>query len=155
VARSEFPRTRLDDAGKPHLPPRDPPSRCALRRAGAGYAIEPTAHISRRPHAHDAVAGPGVRRVARMVQENSLQAAGPPRGAALPGRQESGWRSIGRSPTAISLKNNGGGYRCGRSSLVGRTMTRTDNAAVLFFRAVARDRHPHSCVHGVPYARRL
>ena len=31
------------------------------------YAIEPTAQISRRPQAHDAVAGPGVHRVARMV----------------------------------------------------------------------------------------
>ena len=69
VARSEFPRTRLDDAGT------------RIFRPATGYAIEPAAHVSRRPHAHDAVAGPGVRCVARMVQENSLQAAGPPRGA--------------------------------------------------------------------------
>src|SRR6187397_1963303 len=48
----------------------------------------------------------------------------------------------GRSPTAISLKNNDGGHRRGRPCLVGRAMTKTDNAAVLFFRAVARDRHP-------------
>ncbi len=65
VAWSEFPQTRLDDAGN------------RIVRPATGYAIEPTAHISRRPHAHDAVAGPGVRRIARMVQENSLQAAGP------------------------------------------------------------------------------
>ena len=53
-----------------------------------------------------------------------------------------GWRSIGRSPTAIRLKNNGGGHRRGRPCLVGRAMTVTDHAAALFFRAVARDRHP-------------
>ena len=53
-----------------------------------------------------------------------------------------GWRSIGRSPTAISLKNNGGGHRRGRPCLVGRAMAVTDHAAALFFRAVDRDRHP-------------
>ena len=57
---------QLDDAGN------------RIIRPATGYAIEPTAHISRRPQAPDAVAGPGVRRVARMVQEPSLQAAGPP-----------------------------------------------------------------------------
>ena len=65
MAWSEYSRTRLDAAGN------------RICRPVAGYAIEPTAHISRRPHAHDAVASPGVRRVARMVQEYSLQATGP------------------------------------------------------------------------------
>ena len=69
VAWSKFPRTRLDDAGN------------RIVRPETEYAIELTAPNSRRPHASDAVAGPGVRRVARMVQENSLQAAGPPRAA--------------------------------------------------------------------------
>ena len=108
----------------------------------AGYAIEPAAPISRRPQAPDAVAGPGVRRVARMVQEPSLQAAGPRRAARHAGQAGVGWRSIGRSPTAINLKNTGGGHRRGRPILVGRAMTVTDHAAALFFRAVARDRHP-------------
>ena len=62
--------------------------------------------------------------------------------ACTAGQAEVGWRSIGRSPTAISLKNNGGGHHRGRPRLVGRAMTVTDNAAALFFRAVARDRHP-------------
>ena len=64
-----------------------------------------------------------------------------PRAACTAGRASSGWRSIGRSPTAISVKNNGGGHRRGRPILVGRAMTVTDTAAALFFRAVARDRH--------------
>jgi len=62
--------------------------------------------------------------------------------AGTAGQAGVGWRAIGRSPTAISLKNNGGGHCRGRPSLVGRAMTVTDNAAALFFRAVARDRHP-------------
>ncbi len=60
-----MPRTRLDDAGT------------RIFRPATAYAIETTAHISRRPHARDAVAGQRVRRVARMVQAPSLQAAGP------------------------------------------------------------------------------
>ena len=121
---------QLDDAGN------------RIIRPATGYAIEPAAQISRRPHASDAVAGPGVRRVARMVQEPSLQAAGPRRAARHAGQAGVGWRSIGRSPTAIRLKNTGGGHRRGRPCLVGRAMTVTDHAAALFFRAVARDRHP-------------
>ena len=69
-----------------------------------------------------------------------------PRAACPAGRAGVGWRSIGRSPTAISVKNNGGGHRRGRPILVGRAMTVTDDAAALFFRAVARDRHlTHAC----------
>ena len=64
--------------GQPHRPP-----------PATGFAIEPTAPISRRPHAPDAVAGLGVcTRAARIVQEPSLQAAGPQRAARqVPGRQ--------------------------------------------------------------------
>ena len=65
---------QLDDAGN------------RIVRPATGYAIEPTAPTSRRPHAPDAVAGPGVHRVARMVQEPSLQAAGPLRGARSAGQ---------------------------------------------------------------------
>jgi hypothetical protein len=54
-----------------------------------------------------------------MVQENSLQATGAPRAAYAAGQAGVAWRSIGRRPTAISLKNTG----------------------AVFFRAVARDRH--------------
>ena len=89
VAWSEFPRTRLDDAGN------------RICRPATRYAIEPTAQISRRPQAHDAVAGPGVRRVARKVQENSLQAAGPPCAADTAAQAGVEWRSILRSPMAI------------------------------------------------------
>ena len=131
---------QLDDAGN------------RIVRPATGFAIEPTAHISRRPHAPDAVAGPGVRRVARMVQEPSLQTAGPRRAARHAGQAGVGWRSIGRSPTAIRLKNNGGGHRRGRPCLVGRAMAVTNDADALFFRAVARDRHPHACLHGVSHA---
>jgi hypothetical protein len=56
---------------------------------------------------------------------------------------------------AISLKNNGGGHRRGRPCLVGRAMALTDHAAALFFRAAARDRPPHACLHGVSHAPRL
>jgi len=66
----------------------------------------------------------------------------PSRATCTAGQAAVGWRSIGRSPTAISLKNNGGGHRRGRPCLVGRAMAVTDHAAALFFRAVARDRHP-------------
>ena len=129
MAWSKFPRTRLDDAGN------------RICRPATAYAIEPTAQISRRPHARDAVAGPGGCRVARKVQENSLLAAGPPRAAYTAGQAGVGWRSIGRSPPALSLKNNGGGHLRGRPSLVGRAMILTADADALFFRAVARDRH--------------
>jgi len=71
-----------------------------------------------------------------------VPATGPPRVAETAAQAGVGWRSIGRSPRAISLKNNGGGHRRGRPCLVGRAMTGTDPAAALFFRAVARDRHP-------------
>ena len=77
-----------------------------------------------------------------MVQESSLQAAGPLRAARSAGQAGVGWRSIGRSPTAISLKNNGGGDLRGRPILADRAMTVSDDADALFFRAVARDRHP-------------
>ena len=76
-----------------------------------------------------------------MVQEPSLQAAGPPRKRCAAEQAGVGWRSIGRSPTAISLKNNGGGHRRGRPCLVGRAMAGSDDADALFFRAVDRDRH--------------
>ena len=128
--------------GQPHLPP------------ATGYAIEPTAPTSRRPHAHDAVAGPRVRRVARMVQEPSLQAAGPPRATCSAGQAGVGWRSIGRSPTAISLKNTGGGDLRGRPILADRAMTVSDDADAVFFRAVARDRHPTPACTGTCGRRR-
>ena len=116
--------------GQPHLPPRD---RVRYRAHCAELTPSPCSRCGCRH---------GLGRVARMVQENSLQAAGPPRVAETAAQAGVGWRSIGRSPTAISLKNNSGGHRRGRPRLVGRAMTRTDNAAALFFRAVARDRHP-------------
>jgi hypothetical protein len=37
---------------------------------------------------------PGIRRVARMVREHSLHAAGPPRAACTAGQAGVGWRSI-------------------------------------------------------------
>ena len=81
----QIPPNQARRRGQPHLPPSD---RVQLS--------SPLRTISRRPHAHDAVAGPGVRRVARMVQENSLQAAGPSRAACTAGQAGVGWRSIGR-----------------------------------------------------------
>ena len=77
-----------------------------------------------------------------MVQEPSLQAAGPLRAARSAGQAGVGWRSIGRSPTAIRLKNTGGGDLPGRPILADRAMTVSDDADAVFFRAVARDRHP-------------
>ncbi len=64
------------------------------------------------------------------------------RAAGSAGQAGVGWRSIGRSPTAISLKNSGGGDRRGRPILADRAMTVSDDADAVFFRAVARDRHP-------------
>ena len=117
--------------GQPHHPPSDrvryrahcayltpsPGSRCGCR-AGS---------TSRRSHGAGAFA-PG-----RWTTARDARSAG---------QAGVGWRSIGRSPTAIRLKNTGGGHRRGRPCLVGRAMTVTDHAAAVFFRAVARDRHP-------------
>ena len=50
----------------------------------------------------------------------------PSRATCTAGQAAVGWRSIGRSPTAISLKNNGGGHRRGRPCLVGRAMALSD-----------------------------
>ena len=43
---------------------------------------------------------------------------------------------------AVSLKNTGGGDLRGRPILADRAMTVSDDADAVFFRAVARDRHP-------------
>ncbi len=75
-----------------------------------------------------------------------------PRAVCTAGQAGVGWRSIGRSPTASSLKNTGGGYRRGRPCLVGRAMALSDDADAVFFRAVARDRHPTPGLHGVSHA---
>ncbi len=61
-----MPRTRLDDAGT------------RIFRPATGCAIEPTAHISRRPQAARCGCRPRSSvAVARLVQAPSLQAAGP------------------------------------------------------------------------------
>ena len=81
-------------------------------------------------------------RVARMVSGAFAPGRWTTARSVYGGQAGVGWRSIGRSPTAISLKNNGGGHRRGRPCLVGRAMAVSDDADALFFRAVARDRRP-------------
>ena len=132
MAWSECPRTRLDDAGN------------RIFRPATGYAIEPTAHISRRPHAHDAVAGQGVRRVARMVQEPSLQAPGPPTARSLHCRagMERGGSRWAQPDGDQFEKTTAAATAADDQAWSAAQMTVTDNAAALFFRAVARDPHP-------------
>ena len=117
-------------------------------RATASSALRPSSLSSplRRPHAvplaPDAVAGTEYIASLALVQEPSLQATGPPRATWCAGQAGVGWRSIGRSPTAISLKNTGGGDLRGWPILADRAMILSDDADAVFFRAVARDRHP-------------
>ena len=75
--------------GQPHLPPRD---RVRYRALCADLTPSPGSRCGCRP---------GVRRVARMVQENSLQAAGPPRGAYSAAQPEWGG---GRDRSNISYR---------------------------------------------------
>jgi hypothetical protein len=134
-------RTRLNDAGTRIVRP-------TTRLRAARYGVP--GRVRYRAHCADLTPSPRSRCGCRPGYVASLawfgrirsRAAGPSPAACTAGQAGVGWRSIGRGPTAISLKNNSGGHPRGRPCLVGRAMTVTDHAAALSFRAVARDRHP-------------
>ena len=141
VAWSEGSRTRLDDAGNRIFRP-------ATRLRAARYGVPgrvryraPCAYLTPSPRSRCGCRL-GVHRVARMVREHSLQAAGPPRASAH--------SRAGRRGVAVDrAQPDGDEFEKQRRRPPPRTTKpgrprhgTTDDAAALFFRAVARDRHP-------------
>jgi hypothetical protein len=110
-----------------HRPGANSPEPGSTTRATASSAPRPRTQSSplRRPHAVPTLTMrlPAPEYLASLVRFERIRSRPlePQRSACTAGQAGVGWRSIGRSPTAISVKNT-----------------------AVFFRAVARDRHATS-----------